>query len=286
MTQKGLVPAGDCLPAAPSAASATQLLSLALEKGASVDVMERLLAMKEKIDAKIAKELFDSAMSNFQAACPTIHKDKKVLNKDGRSVRYRYAPLDSIIAQVKTPLRDHGFSYSVTAEITPENWVLATCKATHSAGHSETSSFKVPIDKDAYMNEQQKVAAALTYAKRYAFCNCFGILTGDEDDDANSASEGKTPDQTKQESAKKTTPEPATLGENVVSGFVAEVLQRPTKTPGSNKYTILIGEEKYFTFSSTDAKIAKEAKEDGKPVKIRFKVSSFGKDIETITTEV
>jgi hypothetical protein len=33
------------------------------------------------------------------------------------------------------------------------------------------------------MNEQQKYASALTFAKRYSFCNSLGILTGDEDTD-------------------------------------------------------------------------------------------------------
>src|SRR5262249_52436437 len=36
----------------------------------------------------------------------------------------------------------------------------------------------------AIMSQTQVVAAALTFAKRYAFCNAFGILTGNEDTDA------------------------------------------------------------------------------------------------------
>jgi hypothetical protein len=34
------------------------------------------------------------------------------------------------------------------------------------------------------MSQTQVEAATLTFAKRYAFCNAFGILTGDEDIDA------------------------------------------------------------------------------------------------------
>ena len=37
------------------------------------------------------------------------------------------------------------------------------------------------------MSQTQVEAAALTFAKRYAFCNAFGILTGDEDTDAKRA---------------------------------------------------------------------------------------------------
>ena len=41
----------------------------------------------------------------------------------------------------------------------------------------------MPIDKDAFMNSQQQYGSASTFSKRYAFCNAFGILTGDEDND-------------------------------------------------------------------------------------------------------
>ena len=39
-------------------------------------------------------------------------------------------------------------------------------------------------NKTRIMSQTQVEAAALTFAKRYAFCNAFGILTGDEDTDA------------------------------------------------------------------------------------------------------
>jgi hypothetical protein len=39
-------------------------------------------------------------------------------------------------------------------------------------------------NKTDIMSQSQVAAAATTFAKRYAFCNAFGILTGDEDTDA------------------------------------------------------------------------------------------------------
>lgn len=158
------------------------LIKFALEKGTPVDVMERLLAMRRELKTEQAKEAFDSAMAAFQAECPVIEKRKDVMNKDNRTVRYRFAPLDDIVTQVKPLLQKHGFSYSITAE-TSEKRVKVICKITHSAGHSDASTFEVPIDPQAFMNEQQKFASALTYSKRYAFCNALGILTGDEDVD-------------------------------------------------------------------------------------------------------
>ena len=63
--------------------------------------------------------------------------------------------------------------------------------AAHVAGHKESTEFTAPVDKDAYMTEPQKWSSAATFAKRNAFCNAFGILTGDEDTDANFQEKGK-----------------------------------------------------------------------------------------------
>lgn len=154
------------------------LISQAIDKGLDVATMERLLAMAERLDAKHAKEAFDSAMAAFQAQCPIIAKTKHGYN-------YMYAPIESIVAEVKALLQHHGFSYAVQT-VTEGKTVTATCIAKHSQGHSESSSFTVPIDMrdNKATSETQRVAAALTFAKRYAFCNAFGILTGDADTDS------------------------------------------------------------------------------------------------------
>lgn len=163
--------------------NAETLISQAIEKGVSVDTMERLLAMRRELKAEFAKEAFDKAMAKFQAECPTIVKTKEVKTKSG-IVAYRYAPIESIVEQVKTPLQNNGFSYSTKQEML-DSGVKISVKVTHSAGHSEVTEMTVPLGtKTDIMSQSQVVAAASTFAKRYAFCNAFGILTGDEDTDA------------------------------------------------------------------------------------------------------
>jgi len=167
---------------------AENLISQAIEKGVNVDTMERLLAMRRELKAEHAKEEFNRAMAEFQSECPIIKKTKKVLNKD-KTTRYSYAPIDSIVNQVRSLLKAHNFSYTIDTK-TENDKVLAICTVTHAAGHSQTSSFDIPIDKESFMNNQQRFASALTFGKRYAFCNAFGILTGDEDDDSKGAGDG------------------------------------------------------------------------------------------------
>ena len=159
-----------------------------LDTGVPVETLERLLAMRETLKAEQAKEAFFSALSAFQSDCPIIKKTKQVKGKNGQ-VRYSYAPLDSIIEQVSELLKTHGLSYIFKAEY-PDGAIIQHCVIHHTSGHAETSSFSIPIDPDAFMGDAQKSGSASSFAKRYAFTNGFGILTGDQDDDGQSVGGG------------------------------------------------------------------------------------------------
>ncbi len=158
------------------------LIRFALDKGTSVDALERLMAMRRELKAESARDSFFTALKSFQRACPAIPKSKKVLNKDG-SERYAYAPLEVIVATVGPILDQFGLSYRLDTAIEGGN-LISQCFIHHVDGHMEASKFQVPIDRSAHMNSIQQYGAAGTYAKRYAFCNALGLLTADEDTDA------------------------------------------------------------------------------------------------------
>lgn len=168
----------------------------ALAGDASPETLERLFALHERIEARRAQTSFIQALAEFQSECPAIKKTKKVTNQDG-SVRYMYAPLDSIIEQTGKLLTKHGFSYRWDTE-DKEGKVTAICIATHRDGHSERSEFTVEIgaaQTNKYgkelMTSPQRHASALTFAKRYSFCDVFGIATADEDTDATDVDNSK-----------------------------------------------------------------------------------------------
>lgn len=166
------------------------ILTQAIDKGVPVETMERLMTMRRELKAEWAKEQFDKAMAKFQSECPTIVKTKEVPTRDGR-IAYRYAPIESIVAQVKIPLERNGFSYKTNQEL-KENGVKVVVRVIHSSGHSEETPMEVPFGtKTQVMSDSQVSAAATTFAKRYAFCNAFGILTGDEDNDAKKVDDGE-----------------------------------------------------------------------------------------------
>lgn len=161
------------------------LIAKGIEHGISVEGLERLLAMRERLKAEQARSAFIHAVAQFQGACPIIAKGTGVRDKAGKE-RYRYASLESIVKQVGPLLRASDLTYRIDTRIEEGQGtaLVAICIITHRDGHSESSEFRVPIDRDAYMSEPQKFGAASTYAKRYAFMNALGILTGDQDTDA------------------------------------------------------------------------------------------------------
>lgn len=161
------------------------LLAQAITKKVPVETMKEILVMRRELKEEWAREEYFKALAAFQAECPQIKKNKAVSDKPekGGKVRYKFAPLDSIVRQVKPYLEKNGLSYMTDAKV-EGNQITATCIGIHRAGHTERSSFTITIDADAYMTAPQKAAAALTFATRYAFRNCFGIMTSDEDTDA------------------------------------------------------------------------------------------------------
>lgn len=163
--------------------SVESFISQAIAGNVPMETLERLFVLRKEVKAEAAREAYTQALADFQSACPIIEKTKKVLNKDGRSVRYVFAPIDSIVSQIKKPLANAGLSYRWETRQEGKA-VTAICIVTHKLGHSEKSEFTIEVDQEGFMTAPQKIASALTFAKRYSLLNALGISTGDEDTDA------------------------------------------------------------------------------------------------------
>lgn len=161
--------------------NAQSLIAQAIEKG-NVEILNKAYDFAIRIKADWAKEQFFIALAKLQKETPTIKKTIQVFSKDG-SPRYKYASLETIIEQVKTPLESNGFSYTLKTKQT-DKLMTIICEAHHIFGHTEHTEITVPIGDTKFMSAAQEIGTANSYAKRYSFCNSFGIMTGDEDTDA------------------------------------------------------------------------------------------------------
>ena len=164
------------------------LLAKGIEHNLSIEGMQKLLDMRAQLKAENAKEEFFKALSKFQKECPVIEKRKVVRGRNGEEL-YRYAPIEDIISQVSDKLEANGFSFTFkTAQA--QGTLSVKCEAHHVAGHTEVTEITVPIGSGGIISGVQQIGSATTYAKRYSFCNQFGILTGDEDDDGSTDTRG------------------------------------------------------------------------------------------------
>jgi hypothetical protein len=168
------------------ARDANELVALAIQQKVPVEVLERLVALQERVSERNARGAYFQALANFQNECPQIAKSKTVdfATASGARTNYTYAPLEEITRVVRPILSAHGLSYSWTAEVGAQPGVLdVVCVLRHIDGHSETSRFPVPTETNAKMSGAQKNGAALTYGRRQSLIAVLGLTTADPDTD-------------------------------------------------------------------------------------------------------
>jgi hypothetical protein len=170
----------------------SDLMRLAIERGAEgVEALEKLVALRERVEDRNARHAFHEALATFQQECPPIPKTsavKFVSRSGGAPVQYSYAALDTIIAIVRPILARHGLSFTWDS-VEDGGKLTVTCVLLHVDGCSQRASFTCPLtSSNPIMSDQQKSGAALTYARRQSLVQALGLVTTDTDNDAASTS--------------------------------------------------------------------------------------------------
>ncbi|MFG3926440.1 ERF family protein [Pseudomonas aeruginosa] len=152
-----------------------------------IEKMERLLAMKERMDAKAAEVEFNDALSRVQANMGRVAAD--ATNNQTRSSYATYGKLDKALRPIYTT---EGFSLSFGTEDAPEGMVGMICFVSHRAGHTRQYRAHVPSDgKGAkggdVMTKTHAFGSGTSYGMRYLLKMIFNVAIGEEDDDGNAA---------------------------------------------------------------------------------------------------
>lgn len=155
----------------------------ARDPGVDIDKMERLIAMKERIDAQQAKADFARAMSATQSELRAIATD--AANPQTKSRYASYAALDGAVRPIYSR---YGFALSFnTSPDAPVDMLRVTCDVMHEAGHVAHYSVDMPADgKGAkggdVMTKTHATGAAMSYGQRYLLKLIFNIAVGDDKD--------------------------------------------------------------------------------------------------------
>jgi hypothetical protein len=162
---------------------------LATDPNASVEKIERLMALFERTEGKRAESAFNEAMSSAQAAMRPVATDAD--NPQTRSRYASYAALDRALRPIYT---QHGFGLSFdTGMDAPPDHLRVLCYVTHLLGHARTYHVDMPADgKGAkggdVMTRTHAVGSAASYGMRYLLKMIFNVAVGETDDDGNAAS--------------------------------------------------------------------------------------------------
>lgn len=200
-TKSELVQAGtnQLQPASDSTTLMQAIVNASSDSTIDVEKMERLWAMKEKIDAKEAEMHFNSAMVEAQAEMRPIAADAD--NKQTKSKYASYAALDRALRLIYSK---HGFALSFDTSDSPkELHVRVLCYLSHTSGHSRAHHVDMPADgKGAkggdVMTLTHAAGAALAYGMRYLLKMIFNVAVGEDDKDGNQPIPRITEDQINQ----------------------------------------------------------------------------------------
>lgn len=166
--------------AAPTGAVApADLLRYALENGADLDRLEKLMELQQRYEENEARKAYVAAMAEFKLNPPQIVKDKLV-QFSGTS--YTHATLGNVTSAIVEGLAKHGFSHRWDTEQQGAQ-VVVTCILTHRKGHSERTTLSAAKDDSGKKNNIQQVASAITYLQRYTLLAATGLATHDQADD-------------------------------------------------------------------------------------------------------
>ena len=159
------------------------MLSKAVADGASIEVLTKLMDLRDRLEAGQARKEFDEAVAAAKAEIPTIVKNRK-----GHGDK-RYADFSAIASVVDPIITQHGLSYRFRT--TQSDRISVTCILSHKAGHSEENTLSAMADTTGSKNPIQAMGSTLTYLQRYTLIQALGIAVT-EDDDGRSAGAGET----------------------------------------------------------------------------------------------
>lgn len=178
-------PAQIAPPAQPSESGAILSMIERAARDPSVDIekFERLMAMRERMDARAAQTAFSAAVSDAKAEIQPVIRNAKGHNDK------KYADFAAIAREVDPILSRFGLSYRFRSA--QADRITVTCILSHRGGHSEETTLSGPADTSGSKNAIQAIGSTLAYLMRYSLTLSLGLASAN-DDDGRAAGAGAT----------------------------------------------------------------------------------------------
>lgn len=158
------------------------MIDRAISAGASVEALEKLMALQERYEANQGRKAFDHAIAQAKAEIPPIIKNRTVdfTSQKGRT-NYRHEDLAEIAKTVDPILSAYGLSYRYRTAQDGQT-ITVTCIISHRDGYSEETTLSGQADNSGNKNPIQAVGSAATYLQRYTLKLALGLSASADDD--------------------------------------------------------------------------------------------------------
>jgi hypothetical protein len=156
-----------------------------------IEKLEKMLDMKERLDAAQARKAFDLAISLAKAEIPPIIKSRQVkFQPTGKpEVNYQHEDLAGIAIVVDPILSKFGLSYRYRTSQEGDR-ISVTCVISHRDGYSEETTLTGGRDESGSKNNFQAVGSAVTYLQRYTLKAALGLAAAHDDDSGKAEAKG------------------------------------------------------------------------------------------------
>lgn len=163
--------------------SALAMLQSAVDRGASMEMVEKLMEMSERMEAAEARRAYNAAFSAFKTEAVEVLKNKRVnFTSSKGTTNYWHAELSDVVAAVAPALARHGLAHSWDVTQT-RDWIEVKCILRHALGHSESVSLGGPPDQSGNKNIVQSIASTITMLERQTLKAICGVSEKGDDTD-------------------------------------------------------------------------------------------------------
>jgi len=158
-----------------------EMISSAIQSGASIEIMKGLFELQKDWEANEARKAFVKAVNLFKSELPELRKNKKV--KFGNT-EFFYSPLEEVAKIIGGKLSEHGLSFRWNTE-NHDKKIKVFCILTHELGHLESTYLEAESDMSGNKNAIQGLGSTITYLQRYTLLAITGMAAKGMDTDGN-----------------------------------------------------------------------------------------------------
>jgi hypothetical protein len=162
------------------------MISRAIEQGAPIEVVERLMSLRERWEANEARKAFDAALALARSDIKPIAKNRHVgfdSKKPGAArTDYRHEDLAEVARTIDPVLGRYGLSYRFRTKSLPNEPIIVTCIIFGHGHPGEETTLSAGRDDSGNKNSIQQMGSTVTYLQRYTLKAALGLAAANDDD--------------------------------------------------------------------------------------------------------